>query len=112
MADTPTDKQASLASSGVEALLGHDWPGNVRELENCLTRAMAISTGGVIRVEHLGLSPGSIQGDQVFKTMDEIEAEHTRRVLEGVGGNKAKAARVLGVSKPRLYRLIEKHDLG
>jgi DNA-binding NtrC family response regulator len=101
----------TLSKEARESLLAHDWPGNVRELENCLTRAMALATGGVIRVEHLGLSNASARGDQVFKSMDEIEAEHTRRVLEGVGGNKAKAARVLGVSKPRLYRLIEKHGL-
>ena len=101
----------TLSKEARDTLLGHDWPGNVRELENCLTRAMALSTGGVIRIEHLGLSPGSPRGNQVFRTMDEIEAEHTRRVLEGVGGNKAKAARVLGVSKPRLYRLIEKYGL-
>ena len=40
-----------------------------------------------------------------------VEGEHVRRVLDGVWGNKAKAARVLGISKPRLYRLIEKHQL-
>jgi two-component system NtrC family response regulator len=80
-------------------------------LENCLTRAIALSTGGVIRAEHLGLPPGSPTSGGVFRTMDQVEAEHTRQVLEGVGGNKAKAARVLGISKPRLYRLIEKHRL-
>ena len=101
----------TLAKEAREALLRHDWPGNVRELENCLTRAMALSTGGVIRVEHLGLGTRAGNEGQVFRSMDEVEAEHTRRVLEGVGGNKAKAARVLGVSKPRLYRLIEKHGL-
>ncbi len=104
--DPPT-----LSKEAREALLAHAWPGNVRELENCLTRAMALATGGVIRVEHLGISQGTAEGSAVFRTMDDIEGEHTRRVLEGVGGNKAKAARVLGISKPRLYRLIEKHGL-
>jgi two-component system response regulator AtoC len=101
----------TLSKEAREALLGHSWPGNVRELENCLTRAMALATGGVIREEHLGLGPPSGDSESVFRTMDEVEKEHVRRVLEGVGGNKAKAARVLGMSKPRLYRLIEKHDL-
>jgi DNA-binding NtrC family response regulator len=101
----------TLSKEAREALFRHDWPGNVRELENCLTRAMALATGGVIRVEHLGLGTRAGSEGQVFRSMDEIEADHTRRVLEGVGGNKAKAARVLGVSKPRLYRLIEKHGL-
>jgi DNA-binding NtrC family response regulator len=101
----------ALSKEAREALLTHDWPGNVRELENCLTRAMALSTGGVIRVEHLGLTTGPSGSGPTFRTMDEVEGEHVRRVLVGVGGNKAKAARVLGMSKPRLYRLIEKHGL-
>jgi DNA-binding NtrC family response regulator len=99
----------ALPDETVEALLDHDWPGNVRELENCLTRAIALATGGVIRPSHLGLSAGDGQASGVFRTLEEVEAEHVLRVLEGVGGNKAKAARVLGISKPRLYRILEKH---
>ncbi len=103
------ESEPALPDSTLEALLEHDWPGNVRELENCLTRAIALSTGGVIRPEHLGLGPDQPAG--VFRSLDEIEGEHVRRVLFGVGGNKAKAARVLGISKPRLYRLLEKHAI-
>ncbi len=103
--------EPALPDSTVEALMEHDWPGNVRELENCLTRAIALSTGGVIRPEHLGLGRGTDQQAGVFRPLDEVEAEHVRRVLIGAGGNKAKAARVLGISKPRLYRLLEKHGI-
>ncbi|HSG46280.1 MAG TPA: sigma-54 dependent transcriptional regulator, partial [Longimicrobiales bacterium] len=102
----------TVSPETVEALLAHDWPGNVRELENCLVRAIALSTGGVIRPEHLGLVRRTGPSEAVFRSMDEMEGEHVRRVLDGVGGNKAKAARVLGISKPRLYRLIQKHGLG
>jgi DNA-binding NtrC family response regulator len=104
------ESEPALPASTIEALLEHDWPGNVRELENCLTRAVALSTGGVIRPEHLGLGPDRSAG--VFRALDEVEGEHVRRVLFGVRGNKAKAARVLGISKPRLYRLLEKHGIG
>jgi DNA-binding NtrC family response regulator len=103
--------EPALPDSTVEALLEHDWPGNVRELENCLTRAIALSTGGVIRPEHLGLGRGAEQQAGVYRALEEVEAEHVQRVLVGVGGNKAKAARVLGISKPRLYRLLEKHGI-
>jgi DNA-binding NtrC family response regulator len=103
--------EPALPDSTIEALLEHDWPGNVRELENCLTRAVALSTGGVIRPEHLGLAGGPDQQGGVYRALDEVEGEHVRRVLFGVGGNKAKAARVLGISKPRLYRLLEKHGI-
>ncbi len=103
------ESEPTLPYSTLEALLEHDWRGNVRELENCLTRAVALSTGGVIRPEHLGLGPDQPAG--VFRALDEVEGEHVRQVLFGVGGNKAKAARVLGISKPRLYRLLEKHGI-
>jgi two-component system NtrC family response regulator len=88
----------------------HHWPGNVRELENCLTRAIALATGGVIRPEHLGLSQ-TTNAPGMFRRMDEVEADHVRRVLAGVKGNKARAARVLGISKPRLYRLLDKFGI-
>jgi len=101
-------KGPTLSKEALEVLLSHDWPGNVRELENCLVRAMALATGGVIRIEHLGLETGIRSGKPVFRTLEEVAMEHVRRVLEGVGGNKAKAARVLGISKPRLYRVLEK----
>ncbi len=102
----------SLTDAALSALLRHDWPGNVRELENCLTRAVALARGGVIRPEHLGLVAGSRPSNGVFRSLDEVEAEHVQRVLDGVDGNKAKAARVLGVSKPRLYRMLERHGIG
>jgi DNA-binding NtrC family response regulator len=102
--------EPALPDSTVEVLLQHDWPGNVRELENCVTRAITLATGGVIRPEHLGLaapneSPGS------FKTLEETERDEIRRVLAATGGNKTRTAEVLGISKPRLYRLIAKHKL-
>jgi DNA-binding NtrC family response regulator len=100
--------QPALSDSIDEVLLAHDWPGNVRELENCLTRAIALSTGGVIRPEHLGIAPvAGLQGD-MYRSLAEVEAEHVARVLRGVGGNKARAARILGISKPRLYRILER----
>jgi DNA-binding NtrC family response regulator len=103
--------EPALPDSTIEALLRHDWPGNVRELENCLTRAIALSTGGVIRPEHLGLgtAPGASPGS--FKTLEETERDEVRRVLAATGGNKTRTAEILGISKPRLYRLIEKHKL-
>jgi DNA-binding NtrC family response regulator len=100
--------EPALADSTNEVLLAHEWPGNVRELENCLTRAIALSTGGVIRPEHLGLAPTAESPADMYKSLEEIEAAHVSRVLRGVGGNKARAARILGISKPRLYRILEK----
>jgi DNA-binding NtrC family response regulator len=102
----------TLSEASRSALLAHDWPGNVRELENCLTRAVALARGGVIRCEHLGLTPGSRTSNGALRALADVEEEHVRRVLVGVDGNKARAARVLGVSKPRLYRMLEKYGIG
>jgi two-component system NtrC family response regulator len=92
-------------------LLTHSWPGNVRELENCLTRAVVLATGGVIHPEHLGITDDAAQASHTFPTLAELEREHVQRALALTGGNRTRAADVLGISKPKLYRLLEKHDL-
>jgi DNA-binding NtrC family response regulator len=100
-----------IADETMNELVRHAWPGNVRELENCLTRAVVLATGGVIRPEHLGLTAHLDEDDDRFPTLDEMEAEHVARALVLTNGNKTKAAELLGISKPRIYRLIDKHGL-
>jgi DNA-binding NtrC family response regulator len=104
-------EEPALPDEAIGTLVDYDWPGNVRELENCLTRAIALSTGGVIRTRHMGLGAATRSDAGSFRTIDEVQAEHVRRVLAGVEGNKARAARILGVSKPRLYRMLEKYEI-
>jgi two-component system response regulator AtoC len=104
--------EPALPEATIEALLGYDWPGNVREMENCLTRAIALVRGGVIRPEHLGLGSGgtTARGAGVFRTMREMEIQHARQVLEAAGGNKTRTAEILGISKPTLYRLLKDEE--
>jgi DNA-binding NtrC family response regulator len=104
----------AIGQDAMEALLAHDWPGNVRELENCLTRAVVLATGNVIRVEHLALRarPDDVDTSDAFPTLERIEADHVVRALAASQGNRTRAAEILGISKPRLYRLIEKHEIG
>jgi DNA-binding NtrC family response regulator len=101
-----------IAEETLAALLSHDWPGNVRELENCLMRAFVLASGGVIRPEHLGLIARRTQETNGFPTLEALEGEHLARALALTGDNRTRAAEILGVSKPRLYRMIEKHGLG
>jgi DNA-binding NtrC family response regulator len=104
--------EPAIAEESMTALLRHDWPGNVRELENCLTRAVALATGGAIRPEHLALADRSrASGGAPFPSLEAMEAEHLGRALAFTGGNRTRAAEVLGISKPRLYRLMEKYGL-
>ncbi len=86
------------------------WSGNVRELENCLTRAVVMMTGSVIRPEHLGLE-GSPSGPAHVTSLEQAERAHVAGVLQATGGHKSRAAEILEISRPRLDRLIEKHDL-
>ncbi len=102
-----------LSDEARTLLLAHDWPGNVRELENCLTRAAAVATGGVVHPEHLALERGRTAevGLPELASMDEVEASHVTRVLTATGGNRTRAAEILGVSRPRLLRMIERHGI-
>jgi DNA-binding NtrC family response regulator len=102
---------AVLSSEALERLMEHDWPGNVRELENCLARALVVASGGVIRPEHLAITAAREPARPSIATLSDVEKEQVRRALEATGGHKARAAALLGVSRPRLNRLLEKHGL-
>ena len=100
--------ECTLSNEAENVLLQHDWPGNVRELENCLTRATVLATGNVIRPEHLGLRGEHQDLSTGFVTLEELTRAHVERVLVATDGNKTKAAKILGISKPKLYRMLEK----
>jgi two-component system response regulator HydG len=95
------------------ALLSYDWPGNVREMENALTRAMVMAKGTALSLEHLSLGPraASFAAGKDEESLDAVERIHVQRILSKAGGNKSRAAKILGVSRPRLDRMISKHGL-
>jgi DNA-binding NtrC family response regulator len=85
-------------------------------MENALTRAAVLARGPVIGVEHLALDrsapvPAASETATVGDRLDDAERAHLQGVLERTGGNKRQAARLLGISRPRLDRLIAKHKL-
>jgi DNA-binding NtrC family response regulator len=92
--------------------MSHDWPGNVRELENMLTRAAVLATGDVIRPEHIEVGAAVDAGPPRLISLEEMEREHVARVLEATGGHKSRTAEILGISRPRLDRMIERYGLG
>ena len=101
-----------LAPDALAALARHAWPGNVRELENCLTRAVVVASGDVIRAEHLVLGGVAPDGSAKLGTLDEAERDHVLRVLAATRGHKARAAQILGISRPRLDRILARHGIG
>ena len=106
--------EVMLPNETVKLLLQHTWPGNVRELENCLVRAVVLASGNVIRPEHLGLRKGkSCRGalsDDVV-SVDDAERVQLEKAMAVSGGNRTQAAQLLRVSRPRLYRMLQKYDL-
>ena len=95
------------------ALLSHGYAGNIRELENLLEGAASLCRGGVIRLEDLQWLPARVpdradalpeaEGSEV-PNLAALEERHIRRVLKMAGGNKSRAARLLGISRRTLYR--------
>lgn len=94
-------------------LSSYDWPGNVRELENVIGNACMMTEGNTIDVRDLPESlraTGSqkVTFDGELLPLAEVERLHAHRVLESVGGNKVRAAKILGINRATLYRLIER----
>ena len=103
-----------VSADAMAELRCHTWPGNVRELQNVIERALVLGTGPMIGVDDLPDSfreapskPAGIAG----RRLADIEREHIIRTLGAVAGNKAAAARVLGVNRKTLYRKLTQHRI-
>ncbi len=100
----------------LEAMAAHDWPGNVRELQNRVQRAVLMAEGTLITAEELELAPSADEAaaepDLDLRTARlRTERELIDKALALSQGNLAQAARMLGVSRPTLYNLLETHGL-
>ena len=103
----------------MELLMAHDWPGNAREIRNVVHRAMVLGRGGEVMPHHLPpqIRPRSVRipadSDQlevnVGATIAEAERALILRTLESLGGNKTRAAQVLGISTKTLYTKLKKY---
>ncbi len=102
-----------LSAEARARLAAHRWPGNVRELENALARAMILSGDAPISAELFAFEPGSKGARPVAEllgegfNLDGFERDLIYAALERAGGNKAAAARLLGISRRRLYSRLE-----
>ncbi|MBN2055877.1 sigma-54-dependent Fis family transcriptional regulator, partial [bacterium] len=97
-----------------ERLRTYGWPGNIRELENVIAQACMQQVRGELMLEalpaYLKVSADAMDREPVL-TVQELECEHIRTVLAAVRGNKARAARLLGIDRRTLYRKMERYDL-
>lgn len=107
---------AKFSAGALTALRSHSWPGNVRELRNAIERALLLSNDSVIRAEDLvlggvgkastGRSAPAGHGLPFPMSLSELEREAVRLAVEMADGNKSEAARMLGITRKRLYRLL------
>ncbi|TAJ24223.1 MAG: sigma-54-dependent Fis family transcriptional regulator [Nitrospirae bacterium] len=114
-----TEKNVTtLSEDAMEALLRYSWPGNVRELEHIIERAVALATHAVLSADDLpleirkGKNAGLEQARARPGTLSALQREHVLAVLESTQGNKEQAARLLGISRRTLYRLLDRYGLG
>ncbi len=109
-------KPVSGITRRAEALLTrHPWPGNIRELENVLGSACMITESETIDICDLPeyireRQPGNVEEEGSLATLEQIERIHTLRVLASVAGNKVRAAELLGVSRAKLYRILDQSE--
>ena len=120
-------KTITISPAAMEAMFQYDWPGNVRELENCVERAVALGDQEIIDVSDLAPAVRRQQTQNVsVETMvfaneatgssntdlEELERETIQRVFEQVHGDKARARKMLGISRATLYRKLKRYNIG
>jgi DNA-binding NtrC family response regulator len=105
------------------ALVAHDWPGNVRELENEMRRIVVLASDEV-RLEHLSQAvlerrsilgtsaPAAVEAGSIRDAVAELEKRSIEAALSSCGGNKSRAAKLLGISRFALQRKLDKYGLG
>ena len=111
-------KQVSISSELLARLEAHDWPGNIRELENFIRGALALSAGSVLGPDSLqesapaeaasGVAPGA---PAAGTSMREMERQLLEKTLESTGGNRTRAAMMLGISLRTIRNKIREYGL-
>jgi DNA-binding NtrC family response regulator len=107
---------AGFARRAQTRLATYPWPGNVRELENVIGNACMMVDGTLIDIADLPqrfrdpVTAETLMNDK-FLSLEEVQKRHVIQVLEGVGGNKARAAEILGIGRATIYQLLSRMKL-
>ncbi|HET6976406.1 MAG TPA: sigma-54 dependent transcriptional regulator [Pyrinomonadaceae bacterium] len=120
--DREGHKQLTLSEETIRTLVAYNWPGNVRELESAIEYAVLHARGHAIVPDDL---PEKLQSAQVrsaarsplsalfedLPALDELERRYLLYILEVAGGNRTRAAEILGIDRRTLYRMIERYGI-
>ncbi|MFQ5640061.1 MAG: sigma-54-dependent transcriptional regulator [bacterium] len=108
----------AIDGRALDILVRYRWPGNVRELENIVERSLIMSTTGIIQPEdlpsHLRSLPTSSGASATIEipneglSLEQVERDLIRHALNKAGGNKSKAAKLLGITRRKLYSMMER----
>ncbi len=113
-------KEGDIDSLSLNQLLKYRWPGNVRELENVIERALIMSGTGKItlddlapHVKNLPASPGSasLEIPDEGLSLEQVEIDLIKNALTKTNGNKSRAAKLLGITRRKLYSMMERLDV-
>ena len=117
MASDRGDTPRALSSEALDAVMVYDWPGNVRELQNALEHAVVLSKGDIIepsalpeRITRRRKEPLVAERSSPNPSLDIIERAYIMWVLQSEGGNKTRAAEVLGIDPSTLYRKLSRYE--
>ena len=120
-------KTVTISPAAMKMMFQYEWPGNVRELENCVERAVALGDQEIIEVSDLppairqrqeqnalSDSVAFVDASPVSSNTDleELERDTIQRVFEQVNGDKARARKMLGISRATLYRKLKRYNIG
>ena len=108
-----------LSTEALALLTGYPWPGNVRELRNAIERAMTLAAADEIRADDLPerirravpSAPLIADGSRRQASLRDVEREYILEILRQVGGNKSRAAEILGLDRKTLYRKLEEYRI-
>ncbi len=117
MAQEAGTEPKALSSEALDAVMVYEWPGNVRELENALEHAVVLSRGNLIeagalpeRITKRRKEPLVAERSYRNPTLEVIERAYIMWVLQAEGGNKTRAAEVLGIDPSTLYRKLSRYE--
>ena len=106
-----------ISTPAIDMLMSYHWPGNVRELENCIERAVLVSSDDVIHAHYLpptlqtAEATGTLPADNLAAALERLEREMILDALKSSRGNMAKAARALGISERLIGLRVNKHGI-
>ncbi len=103
-----------FARETMEILKSYSYPGNVRELENIIERAVILEQTSLVQPKNLPVTMQMFQIETIepsrLKTIDELNREYALKILDHLEGNKTRAAKMLGISRTSLWRILREKE--